>query len=180
MKKDRLFSRTPHLLVLLLAGVVFSGQAFSESPELTMMKEQIRQLEQAGAQVPQSMYDMVNQLEEMEAKEGKTGGESADLSCSQNISGTWKSSGGDQTVVLNPNGTGDFVQRTVGGEAYTSRVKYNWSATAKNITFNYTSDLEYTQQETGEVTFKSRPASGTVSCSFAGSVLNIGGVPYYR
>lgn len=180
MKNNNLFVYTRGISASIILGLISIGQAFADSAQLTMMKDQIRQIEQMGGQVPQSMYDMVKQLEKMELKEGKKSGKPANLSCSQDISGTWVSSGRDQTVILNSNGTGNFVQKSVGGEAYTSRVKYNWSASGRNITFNYTSDLEYTHQKTGKVTYKAKPASGTVACSFAENVLNIGGVPFYR
>lgn len=164
----------------LLFAAFCASPLFAESPELTMMKEQIRQLEASGAQVPQSLYDLVKQMEQMDKKSSGGSSKAANLSCSQNIAGTWYSSGKDQKVVLGSSGRGNFVQHSVSGEFYRAEVPFTWRASGKTISFNYTADMTYTNLDSGKVTYKAKPAGGTVSCSFANSVLNIGGVPYYK
>lgn len=179
MKNIKLKSINAVITSLLMSG--WLSPAFADSAQLTMLKSQLHQLEQSGAKVPPSMYQMVKQLEDMEAKDKTSNSNKpASLSCSQDISGTWYSSAHDQKVVLNRNGSGNFEQTSVAGQRYKSEVSYNWSASMNNITFNYISEMKYTNLDTNKVEYKGKPKSGTVSCQFADTVLNIGGVPYYR
>ncbi len=168
-------------MLFITVGLFVGNTVFAESVELQQMKQMISQMDNP----PQNLLDMVKMLEESEAKSGGSNDKSlSEYSCTDDIAGTYKSSNGNQILVINSNKTGTFTQYTYDQEfkdyhGYKGEVDFDWSSTKNSMTFNYTSDFKTTQKETGDVI--SKPIkSGTVSCQYAGSFIDVGGVNYYK
>lgn len=166
------------LLMMISSVCLFNIEILADSAQLLMIKDQISQLEQRGDAVPADLYEMAKQLEVAE-QSNSANNQPTDRSCNQNLIGTWENSGKDKIYVLNANGLGYFIEYSVSGESYQSRVEFKWTSSQDAITFNYTSDLIATNLETGMVSHKTRLENGAKSCRFTSTVLVIDGSAYY-
>ncbi|WP_321779252.1 hypothetical protein [Sulfurimonas sp.] len=170
--------------ILIVSIMLISSLVQADSVELQKMKQMLSQMDNP----PASMLQMVKDLEKAEKRSNKgkrvKSKSLSEFSCKDNIAGVYKSSNGNQIVTINSRGTGSFVQYTYDAKykdyhGYKGEVDFDWSTTKTTMRFNYTSKMRTTQKETGRVKAK-KIKSGTVSCEFAGSYIDIGGVMYYR
>jgi len=166
------------LLLLAVSGV------YADSPQLQKLKQMLSTIDNP----PPSMVKMVKDLEKMEKR--SNGGKEvkskslSEYSCRDKIAGLYKASDGNQILRINSDGSGHFLQYSYDAKykdyhEYKSEVDFDWSTTKNTITFNYISNLNITEIKTGKVV--SKPIkSGTVSCQFGGSFIDVGGVTYYK
>jgi len=169
------------VLFTLLVLSLSVGASFADSLEVQQVKNTIKQLEDAGIAVPQSMYDALKTLE-------NKGGRSADnnnaygkslnqMSCKDDISGSWTTNAGLTKLNLGSNGVAKLRTDDSTGQYYTL-ASFRWDSTATTFSADY--NYVRTFEVGGKQVRERKPKSDTVKCQFMGNMLDIGGVIYSR
>lgn len=172
--------------ILLLTVLVLSlsvGFSFAESLEVQQVKNTIKQLEDAGIAVPPSMYDALKTLQKKDrgpaSNSANAYGKSlSQMSCSDDISGPWKTNSGLTKLNLGSNGVAKLWTDDSTGQYYT-RASFRWDATATTFSADYDYVKTY-NTKTKALERERKPKSDTVKCQFMGNMLDIGGVIYSR
>lgn len=174
------------LIALIMASFLFIHElANADSLELQQMKDMISQMEAKGVAVPPMMYDTVRKFEKDEARNGgvndsdnRYGKSVSEMNCTDDISGTWRTSGGLTVMNLSRGGSATLRTDDATGQYYTD-ASFEWSASSQGFTASYDYVNTY-DKRTGEQVRSKRPPTDTVKCRYSGTMLTIGGVVYNR
>lgn len=182
----KIFVSATNLFAILAAVVFFytsqATNSHAASLELQQMRASLQQLQDIGVEIPEDLENLLNMMEEEQTprkdNDNIYGKKLSKMTCSDNISGLWKTTNNLATFDLQPNGKGLLYSTDKSGLYYT-KTSLQWDASGSEFYVDYDYIRTY-ETHSNILQSETKPKNETVSCKYMGSMLNIGGQLYKR
>lgn len=170
--------------IAFFVSCLLSSVSWADNLELQQMKAALKQLEDVGVEIPVDLQNLLQMMEQEEQlsptadDDNFYGKKLSDMSCSDDISGLWRTASDLTTLNLKPSGDALMLINESTGEYYT-KVSMQWSSSGDEFYVDY--DYVQTFDVKSDTLQKEiKPKNEIASCKYMGSMLKIGGQLYRR
>lgn len=167
-----------------ITSYLLANSGHAESLALQQMRASLLPLQAIGVTIPAELQAQLAELEKQEKDSPSADHDNpyakkvSEMSCSDDISGHWKTTNQLTRLELNSDGNALIKSSNARGRAYTE-TSLQWSASGDEFYVDY--DYIYTDDGyTDTLLEQNKPKNEIVSCEYMGSTLKIGGQLYRR